>query len=386
MIHVRTLHPDEAPAEHRRCLADAIAAGVNLSFGLFDGDRLVGHLVCCGFKPTIFPGEIGEALHMRHLGVLPRYRRILPRLIRRLGVEARHHFPGSVIEAHAEESAFRLWHDHPAFFARDGYAISRHADSGEMLNGEIRYLVRWQPIPDWEPAVPTIEELLAGPRGRTVEVDGVRYQTAVVKEEREWEALAAVWDRLLLAVPEHAAFQIYEYQRRWWRHVGRDNELSIVLLAREGEVHGIAPLQIETVKVYGRWSRRLTFIGSRSELERPRFLFPADEGRLSRALVATLAARSDEWDLGDFHGQLAGCKAPVALEAAFRSAGYLVGRSHVCRRAPFFLAVHALGFGLLSRLKRLGALGRSWRKPVSHAMLPSVPQLTLRSWRPDDQT
>jgi hypothetical protein len=386
MIHVRTLHPDEAPAEHRRCLTEAIAGGVSLSFGLFDGDRLVGRLVCCGFKPTIFPGEIGEALRVRHLGVLPRYRRMLPRLIRRFGVEARHHFPGSVIEAHAVESVFRLWHDHPAFFARDGYAISRHADSGEMLDGEIRYLVRWQPIPDWEPTVPTLDELLAGPRGRAVEVDGVRYQAAVVKEEREWEALAAVWDRLLLAVPDHAAFQIYEYQRRWWRHVGRDNELSIVLLAREGEVQGIAPLQIETAKVYGRWSRRLSFIGPRSELERPRFLFPADEGRLSRALVATLAARSAEWDFGDFHGQLTGSEAPVALQAAFRSAGYLVGRSHVCRRTPFFLAVHALGFGLLPRLKRLGSLGRSWRKPVPHSILPSVPQLTLRSWRPDDQT
>ena len=133
MIHVRTLHPDEAPAEHRRGLADAIAGGVNLSFGLFDGDRLVGHLICCGFKPTIFPGEIGEALHVRHLAVLPRYRRMLPRLIRRLGVEARHHFPGSVIEAHTVESAFRLWQDHPGFFARDGYAITRHGDSGEMF-------------------------------------------------------------------------------------------------------------------------------------------------------------------------------------------------------------------------------------------------------------
>ena len=44
-----------------------------------------------------------------------------------------------------------------------------------MLNGEIRYLVRWQPIPDWEPVVPTVEELVAGARA-TVEVDGVRYR------------------------------------------------------------------------------------------------------------------------------------------------------------------------------------------------------------------
>jgi hypothetical protein len=379
MIHVRTLQPDDAPAEHRRCLADAAAGGVNLSLGLFDGDRPVGHLICCGFKPTIFPGETGEALHVRHLAVQPRYRRMLPRLIRRLGLEARRIFPGSAIEAHVGESALRTWRSHAAFLARGGYAVTRHADSGEMLNGEIRYLVRWQPIPEWEPETPTVEQLVAGARGRAVEVDGVRYQIAVVQEEREWDALSAVWDRLVLAVPDHAVFQIYEYQRRWWRHVGRDNELSIVLLVRDGEVRGIAPLQIEIVKVTGRWCRRLTFIGSRLEAERPRLLFPAEAGRLARALVAALAARSDRWDLGDFHAEIAESETRAALESAFRSAGYLVSGGRVCRRTPFFLALHALGFGRRSRRQ-------SWRQPVTPSMLPSGPQLTLRSWRPDDQT
>jgi hypothetical protein len=215
---------------------------------------------------------------------------------------------------------------------------------------------------------------VAAARGRAVEVDGVRYETTVVKEEREWDALASVWDRLLLAVPDHPVFQIYEYQRRWWRHVGQDNELFIVLLIRDGEVRGIAPLQIETVKVYGRWCRRLTFIGSRSEVERPRLLFPAEEDRLSRALVAALVARSDRWDLCDIHGQLNRSEHPRALDAAFRSAGYLVSRAQICRRTPFFLGLHAL------------ALGRSWRKPAAQSMLPTVPQLTPRSWRPDDQT
>jgi hypothetical protein len=393
MIHVRALRPDDAPQEHRRCVTDAAARGVNLSFGLFDGDRLVGHLICCGFKPTIFPGETGEALQVQHVAVLPCYRRSLPRLIRRLGVEARRHFPGSAIEAHAVERAFEVWRDHPAFFARDGYAITRHADSGEMLGGEIRYLVRWQPIPDWEPAVPTVEELVARPRGDVIEVDGVRYQTTVVGREREWDGLASVWDRLLLALPGHTVFQTYEYQRLWWRHVGGDNELFIVLLVSDGEVRGIAPLQIETVKTYGRWSRRLGFIGSHTEVERPLLLFPADQGRLARALAAALAARAGRWDLCDLRGQLTGSDGLAALDAAFRSAGYLVSRAadpdsrastsrptvrlRVCRRTPFFLALHTLAFRLEPRIRALASLG---------AVLSSVHQLTRPSWRPDDQT
>jgi hypothetical protein len=384
MIHVRALHPHDVPEEHRRCLGDAAARGVNLSFGLFDGDRVVGHLVCCGFQPTIFPGETGEALHVRDIAVLPRYRRMLPRLIRRLGAEARRHFPGSVLEAHAVESAFRIWRDHPAFFARDGYAITRHADSGEMLKGEIRYLVRWQPIPDWEPAVTTVEELVARARGHAVEVDGVRYETTVVRKEHEWDALAPVWDRLLLAVPDHAAFQVHECQRRWWRDLGRDNELFIVLLVRDAEVRGIAPLQVETVKLYGRWCRRLTFIGAGPEVERPRLLFPTDEVPLARALVAVLGGRSAQWDLADFNAQLTDSDGLPALEAAFRTAGYLVSRTHVCRRTPIFLALHALA-RLEPRLRSLASLRKSWRKRVPESMLPSVPQLTPSSWRPDDQ-
>ncbi len=344
MIHVRELLPDDAPAVariearyhglladgvegHRRYLTEAAAEGANLSFGLFDDDQLVGYLLCYGFSPTIFPGETGEALYVEDIAVLPRYRRLLPQLIRRLGLEARRHFPASAIEAHAVESVFRVWHDHPAFFASGGYALTRHADSGEMLKGEIRYLVRWQPIPDWEPPVPTVDELVGRLRGVALEVDGVRYEAGVVKGDRDWEALAALWDRFLLTVPDHTVFQSYVYQRLWWRHFGGDAELFIVVLVSDGRIQGIAPLQIQTVKMYGRWLRRLAFIGSRWEVDRPRFLFPADEDRLTRALVAFLSARAGKWDCCDLHEQPAGSESLAALERAFRSSGYLVART-----------------------------------------------------------
>jgi hypothetical protein len=391
MMHIRQLRPDDAPAiaalesrfrrvpadgenGYRRRLADADAAGVHLSFGLFDDDRLAGYLLCYGFRPTLFPGEIGETLQVEYVATLPRYRRLLPRLLRRLGLEARRHFPGSVIEAHMLESAFKRWCGHAAFFARGGYALARGADTGEMLNGEIRYRSRWQPIPDWDPPVPTVDELVAGLPGHPVAVDGVAYEAKVVTEERDWEALAPLWDRFLLALPDHSVFQTCEYQRLWWRHLEGDNELYIVLLVRDGEIHGIAPLHVGIVKEYGRWLRRLAFIGSREDAGQPRLLFPRDGTRLTRALVAFLAARPLRWDVGDFHRQQAGSDVVAVFEAAFRSAGYLVGRTrdaatahpaaHATRnpaarvtarlqvypRTPFFLALHTALFRIRPRL------------------------------------
>ncbi len=347
MIYVRELQPADAAAiarieathraqhreladgakAHRRYMAEAIAEGVNLSFGLFDGGRLVGYLLCYGFSPTSFPGETGESLYIEDIAMLPKYRRHLPQVIRRFGVEARCHFPGSSVEAHSVESVFRLWRDHPAFFASGGYAVTRHVETGELLDGEPRHLVRWQPIPDWNAPARTPEEMLAALPGETVDLDGREYTVKVVRDIREWEALAPVWDRMLARLPERTVFQTYDYQRLWWRHFGGDNELFIAVVLRDGAIAGIAPLQIQPVKLYGRYFRLLGFIGSRWEVDRPRLLFPEEGGALSRALVRFLTAHPDRWDLCDLHEQPTGSDGLEALESAFQDAGYLVARS-----------------------------------------------------------
>ena len=47
--------------------------------------------------------ETGESLYIEDIAMLPKYRRHLPQVIRRFGVEARSHFTGSSVEAHSVE-------------------------------------------------------------------------------------------------------------------------------------------------------------------------------------------------------------------------------------------------------------------------------------------
>jgi CelD/BcsL family acetyltransferase involved in cellulose biosynthesis len=415
MIYVRELQPGDAPAiaaietarhgaladgaeRHRQYMAEAIAESVNLSFGLFDGGKLVGYLLCYGFSPTSFPGETGEALYIEDIAMLPRYRRHVAQVIRRFGAEARAHFPGSTVEAHSVESVFRLWRDHPAFFADGGYAITRHLDTGEQINGEARFLIRWQPLPEWTAPAPTPEEMLARLPGHPIRVDGREFVAKVVEDLREWQALEPVWDRLLARLPERTVFQSYDYQRLWWRHFGGDNELFIVVLLRDGEIAGIAPLQVQPVRLYGRYFRLLGFIGSRWEVDRPKLFF-GDDATLTRALVRFLASRTEKWDLCSLHEQPTDSAGLDALTEAFAAEGCLLATTRDSDCA--YLAIEGTWQQFLAGKsqtfrKNLKAAGRRLRAAgeVEYRVYDSLPEvleqlelyrdIEARSWKSDE--
>ena len=345
MIYVRELTPADAPAigriearfhgreladgadGHRRYLSQAVADGVNLSFGVFDDSRLVGYLLCYGFEPTAFPDEEGDALYVEDIAILPEFRRLLPSLFKRLSTEAKRHFPEAALEAHAVESIFRIWHKHPSFFARAGFPVVRHMDSGQVIGDEVRYVVRCESVSGAEAPLRTLSALLATLPGHTMELEGQRYTLHMMREESDWPGLEARWDELLLATPEHTVFQSYAYQRLWWRHFGGDGELFIVLIVQNGTVQGIAPLQIRTKSYFGRYCRQLSFIGSRWEVDRPTFLFPTGRSALIRVLAGFLAQRSARWDTCELHEQRTDSEGLHCLEHAFRGLGYVVGRS-----------------------------------------------------------
>jgi Acetyltransferase (GNAT) domain len=319
MIHIRELTPDDARAigrleaqfhgreladgveGHRRYLTEALAEGVNLSFGVFDDSRLVGYLLCYGFEPSSFPDEEGDALYIEDIAILPEFRRLLPSLFKRMSTDAKRHFPGAALEAHARETIFQIWH-------------------------EARYVVRCETVKGGQAPRRTLPDLLATLAGHTVELDGQHYRVQVLREEEDWDALETCWDELLLATPDHTVFQTYAYQRLWWRHFGGDGALLIVLIVQNGIVKGIAPLQIRMTTHFGRYCRQLSFIGSRWEVDRPAFLF-AGSSALVRVLAGFLAQRNGHWDMCELHEQITGSEGLDCLDQAFRGLGYVVGRT-----------------------------------------------------------
>jgi CelD/BcsL family acetyltransferase involved in cellulose biosynthesis len=341
MIHVRDLEPDDAgaiarlearlhhgsvidtAAVHRERLEEAIAEDVNLSLGAFVDRTLVGYVLCYGFEPTSLPDHQGEVLYIEDVAVEPRYRRLLGRLLNRFADEVRTYFRDVGVEAHCLESVLATWRTHDAWLATTGFALQSATRTGEVLAGEDRYVLRWAFRGSTGPADParTLKKLATTP----VVVAGRTFGVKVIRRESQWASLDGIWDRLLLAMPEHTVFQSYRYQRLWWKHFGGDSELLIVLILEGDEIVGIAPLRTSIEKVYGRYRREIDFIGSRWEVDRPSLLFPKDFGALTEALARFLSARV-QWDVCHFYEQPSSSDSLHGLTEAFRKAGALIGQ------------------------------------------------------------
>lgn len=415
MIHVRELLPDDAPAvarieaalhdrsladgelAHRRHLGDAHAAGVNMSFGAYAGDRLVGYVLCFGFEPTAFPEEQGHAIYIEDIAVEPKHRAALPRLLKRFVRETQASFPGVPIEAHALECVSETWNKHMPLFARAGFELERHSPTQEIMAGQRRYAFRWK-----SPArvAAGLDEVLERLHTHSIELDGRPYAVKLVRSETDWDALSRVWDELLLATPEHTVFQSFKYQRLWWRHFGGDSELLIVVLISGTDVVGIAPLRTFVAELYGRYRRHLAFIGSRWEVDRPTFLFGRDGRELTRVLVRFLAGQTGRWEVCELYEQPSGSAMLNVLIEEFRRAGLLVGtaRDSDCPYLslggswPALLAAKSQKFrkNLKSARRRLEQIGR-----VRYATYDSLPavgeqleryrELEARSWKQAEQ-
>jgi len=152
--------------------------------------------------------------------------------------------------------------------------------------------VRCKPEEQRPGAVPLPEDG-AGQRPRELEL-------RVVSSDLDLDALQPAWAALHRSAGS-SVFMSYEWQRTWWKHVGRraaGAELHVVVLSAGGQVVCIAPLFIQVSRAFGIVKlRRLAFAGTGLSDHLEVLVTPGLEDRCFERIASHLAERSASFDV-----------------------------------------------------------------------------------------
>jgi CelD/BcsL family acetyltransferase involved in cellulose biosynthesis len=121
-------------------------------------------------------------------------------------------------------------------------------------------------------------------------------KTRIVKTVAEWEPLRGVWDPLLCASHDSTPWQSWDYLTNWWKNLGKDKALRIVVVERDGVPVMIFPLQLGPELMIGIRTRILEPISMLWDVNRPRFAIGAPDEEAFRAGLAAILSFKQEWD------------------------------------------------------------------------------------------
>ncbi|MBI3899537.1 MAG: GNAT family N-acetyltransferase [Gammaproteobacteria bacterium] len=145
----------------------------------------------------------------------------------------------------------------------------------------------------------------------------------VVDSVPAFEGLRDRWDALVDTAEHASIFTTWSWQWHWWRHYGNDQALRILQVEEAGQLLGILPLYIETVKPFpGVSVRVLRFVGTGGDTS-PDYLDAlirrGDEDRVASILAQYLVRELNGWDVAsitDLHADSAFRRALAAALAA----------------------------------------------------------------------
>lgn len=112
----------------------------------------------------------------------------------------------------------------------------------------------------------------------------------------EWEPLQAHWDALLCASHDSTPWQNWDYLTHWWRHLGKNKKLRIVVVEQDGVPVMIFPLQLGPESMIGLNTRILEPISMLWDVNRPRLAIGAPDEAAFRAGLAAILEFQAEWD------------------------------------------------------------------------------------------
>ena len=316
-------------------LRRAEANFTNLSLGLFDGAKLVGYLLA-------FVGDAGEsarafgveslqfgvprpAVIVAGCAVTPRHQRGVTKLIFRFSqmLREREDLQRLPLCFGCSDALARQLAGRPRICLRLGHKLVRQQPGLDPDSGQPRQWLMFE-----RPALLVrnkrrcVRDALRSIRayavsGRTVEV-------GVIQTMDDWALLEPHWNGLLAATNGGTVFQMYEYQRTWWAHLGVACDLWIVVMLRDGVPMAIVPLQLSLLRWWGDDFRCLSFIGSAPESDRPKVMTADTSEEHLLPLAQYIVAQAGAWDRLFLAEQQPADAFPILLTQQLRAAGYPV--------------------------------------------------------------
>ncbi|MDQ7821930.1 MAG: GNAT family N-acetyltransferase [Candidatus Eremiobacteraeota bacterium] len=124
----------------RKNLESAVEGNENLSWGVFDGDTLVGYLIAWVTGSLVEGREKEDVVLVEDIAVLPGYQSVFFTLLEALAEDARSRGGELAIEGTSREDVFRIYTRHEGTFKDLGYFI---AGSHEYWDEEIQETMVW---------------------------------------------------------------------------------------------------------------------------------------------------------------------------------------------------------------------------------------------------
>ena len=145
---------------------------------------------------------------------------------------------------------------------------------------------------------------------------GLTFST--VADTAALEALAADWDRLVVAMRRPSPFLLHGWACAWWRHFGRAGELAVEVARRDGRVVAALPVFVRS----SAGVRVARFLGGHESALGDLLLAPGEDPATAASLASRLAHGPS--DLADLYGlpgesRLAAALPPSTLRLIRRS-------------------------------------------------------------------
>lgn len=211
---------------------------LNLSFGLYCGDELVGYMLVYFHNRSLYHQRDELIVHIDEYCVKPDYRGRGRDVISRMVHEMDLWQPKSGIEAIATGDALQHWLSIGRLVARWGYET--HLRENDCVRaGHQMGRIRWEFKPDeyWRPisAQKLPKPIL------TMEVSGRAIELLEIKSTRQWLSLKESYVALdPIGTPTIG--REFAYQWEYWRHFGISEQLGVFALREDGDIQMILPL------------------------------------------------------------------------------------------------------------------------------------------------